>query len=185
MHHGVEEKIGGSLRAPFKILIEMEVENYSAVQVTFSWVSSPIKGKNCGCASQNNGEMKDTESSKHTVKQFTSKNYYAILCKLQTDGILNWKQTMKYNVTTGATKDKLSLSSSISITLHITTINKKCLFSSRPLSAVQENGNTCYKSPSHTLVLLTQMRGPVHLFLPGQQPGTVCTVIQCVSRCRA
>lgn len=44
MHHGVEEKIGGSFRAHFRILIEMEVENYSAVQVIFSWVSSPIKG---------------------------------------------------------------------------------------------------------------------------------------------
>lgn len=44
MHNGVKEKTGGSLRAQFRILIEMEAENYSAVQVTFSWVSSPIKG---------------------------------------------------------------------------------------------------------------------------------------------
>lgn len=49
VHHGIEEKTGDSLTAHFRILVEMEVENYNAVWVTFSWVSSltPAWGPVC------------------------------------------------------------------------------------------------------------------------------------------
>lgn len=61
---------------------------------------------------------------------------------------------MKYNVTTRATRDKLSLSSSTSITLHITPIKKNALVLQQTSYMVQENGNTCSKPPSHTLVVV-------------------------------
>lgn len=60
-------------------------------------------------------------------KRFTSKSYCVILCELLAEGILNWEQTLKYNVTNRLIdKDKLS-SSSTNITLHVTNINKNTL----------------------------------------------------------
>lgn len=50
-----------------------------------------------------------------------------ILCELLAEGILNWEQTLKHNVTNRLIdKDKLS-SSSTNITLHVTNINKNTL----------------------------------------------------------
>ena len=45
-------------------------------------------------------KVKDiVESNKHIAKQFTTKNYYVILCKLLTERILNWEQIRNHEVT--------------------------------------------------------------------------------------
>lgn len=71
LDHGVEEKIDSNLRSHFRNLAEIEAENCNAVQMTFSWVSSCIRGKKCCCPNQKCrtprpcliGEVKDTAAS--------------------------------------------------------------------------------------------------------------------------
>ncbi|XP_024896327.1 protocadherin gamma-B7-like [Pteropus alecto] len=128
----VEAKDRGSLSARCKVIIEILDENDNNPEITITSLSDEILEdsrpgmvvalfKTRDRDSRENGEV-TCNLSRYVPFQIhsSSNNYY----KLVTDGTLDREQTPEYNVTITATdKGKPPLSSSITITLHITDVN--------------------------------------------------------------
>ncbi|EPY72289.1 hypothetical protein CB1_118501002 [Camelus ferus] len=128
----IEAKDGGGMATECKIILEILDENDSAPEVIFTSVSSSITEdakpgtvialfKTHDKDSGENGEV--TCLIKEIVPfriESSANNYY----KLVTDGALDREQIPEYNVTITATdRGKPSLSSSRSVTLHISDVN--------------------------------------------------------------
>ncbi|XP_039692307.1 protocadherin gamma-B7-like [Pteropus medius] len=128
----VEAKDRGSLSARCKVIIEILDKNDNNPEITITSLSDEIlEDSHPGMVvalfktrdrdSRENGEV-TCNLSRYVPFQIhsSSNNYY----KLVTDGTLDREQTPEYNVTITATdKGKPPLSSSITITLHITDVN--------------------------------------------------------------
>ncbi|XP_023390636.1 protocadherin gamma-B7 isoform X17 [Pteropus vampyrus] len=128
----VEAKDRGSLSARCKVIIEILDENDNNPEITITSLSDEIlEDSHPGMVvalfktrdrdSRENGEV-TCNLSRYVPFQIhsSSNNYY----KLVTDGTLDREQTPEYNITITATdKGKPPLSSSITITLHITDVN--------------------------------------------------------------
>ncbi|XP_032192278.1 protocadherin gamma-B6 isoform X11 [Mustela erminea] len=128
----VEAKDGGGLSTQCKVIIEILDENDNNPEITITSLSDEIledtlpgmvvalfktRDKDSG----DNGEVVCNIGRDIPFKIYSSsKNYY----KLVTDGALDREQTPEYNVTITATdRGKPPLSSSTTITLHITDVN--------------------------------------------------------------
>ncbi|KAM8958728.1 protocadherin gamma-B7 isoform 23-T25 [Lycaon pictus] len=128
----IEAKDGGGMATECKIIVEILDENDNAPEVIFTSVSSSITEdtehgmvialfKTHDKDSGENGEVTCLIKEKVPFKiESSANNYY----KLVTDGALDREKTSSYNVTITATdRGKPPLSSSSSITLHITDVN--------------------------------------------------------------
>ncbi|KAI5178821.1 Protocadherin Gamma-B6 [Manis pentadactyla] len=128
----VEAKDGGGLSTQCKVIIEVLDENDNSPEIIITTLSDQIvEDSHPGMVvalfktrdqdSRENGEVtcdlnRDVPFKIHS----SSNNYY----KLVTDGPLDREQTPEYNVTITATdRGKPPLSSSATITLHITDVN--------------------------------------------------------------
>ncbi|KAK2498181.1 hypothetical protein MC885_008414 [Smutsia gigantea] len=128
----VEAKDRGSLSTQCKVIIEVLDENDNSPEIIITTLSDQIvEDSHPGMVvalfktrdqdSRENGEVTcDLNSDVPFKIHSSSNNYY----KLVTDGPLDREQTPEYNVTITATdKGKPPLSSSATITLHITDVN--------------------------------------------------------------
>ncbi|XP_014650629.1 PREDICTED: protocadherin gamma-B7 isoform X11 [Ceratotherium simum simum] len=128
----VEAKDRGSLSTQCKVIIEVLDENDNSPEIIITSLSDKIledSGPGMVVAlfktrdqdSRENGEVTCNLSRDVPFKIHSSNNNYY---KLVTDGALDREQTPEYNVTITATdRGKPPLSSSTTITLHITDVN--------------------------------------------------------------
>ncbi|KAK2498183.1 hypothetical protein MC885_008416 [Smutsia gigantea] len=128
----VEAKDGGGISTQCKVIIEVLDENDNSPEIIITTLSDQIvEDSHPGMVvalfktrdqdSRENGEVTcDLNSDVPFKIHSSSNNYY----KLVTDGPLDREQTPEYNVTITATdRGKPPLSSSATITLHITDVN--------------------------------------------------------------
>ncbi|XP_073932918.1 protocadherin gamma-B2 isoform X20 [Castor canadensis] len=128
----MEAKDGGGMTTECKIILEILDENDNIPEVVFTSVSSSIPEdaelgrvialfKTHDKDSEENGEVTCLIKEEAPFRIVPSSNNYY---KLVTDGILDREQTSEYNVTITATdRGKPPLSSSTTITLHISDVN--------------------------------------------------------------
>ncbi|XP_021572964.1 protocadherin gamma-B7 [Carlito syrichta] len=128
----VEAKDRGSLSAQCKVIIEILDENDNSPEIIITSLSDQIMEdsspgmvvalfKTRDRDSGENGDVRCSLSRDVPFKIYSSSNNYY---KLVTDGVLDREQTPEYNVTITATdRGKPPLSSSKTITLHITDVN--------------------------------------------------------------
>nr|XP_054105986.1 protocadherin gamma-B7 isoform X17 [Callithrix jacchus] len=128
----IEAKDRGSLSTRCKVIIEVLDENDNSPEITIASLSDQIMEdsppgvvvalfKTRDRDSGENGEVRCSLSRDVPFKIHSSSNNYY---KLVTDGALDREQTPEYNVTITATdRGKPPLSSSKTITLHITDVN--------------------------------------------------------------
>uniref|UniRef100_A0A8C4MIM4 Protocadherin gamma subfamily B, 7 n=1 Tax=Equus asinus asinus TaxID=83772 RepID=A0A8C4MIM4_EQUAS len=129
---GVEAKDRGSLSTQCKVIIEVLDENDNLPEIIITSLSDQILEdsrpgmvvalfKTRDRDSRENGEVTCNLSRDVPFKIHSSSNNYY---KLVTDGALDREQTPEYNVTITATdRGKPPLSSSTTITLHVTDVN--------------------------------------------------------------
>ncbi|XP_062943943.1 protocadherin gamma-B7 isoform X7 [Cynocephalus volans] len=133
----VEAKDRGSLSTQCKIIIEVLDENDNSPEIIITSLSDQILEdsplgmvvalfKTRDQDSGENGEVRCSLSRDAPFKIHSSSNNYY---KLVTDGDLDREQTPEYNITiTASDRGKPPLSSSTTITLHITDINDNAPF---------------------------------------------------------
>ncbi|XP_045407006.1 protocadherin gamma-B7 isoform X15 [Lemur catta] len=128
----VEAKDRGSLSTQCKVIIDVLDANDNSPEIIITSLSDQISEdsppgivvalfKTRDRDSGENGEVRCSLSRDVPFKIHSSSNYYY---KLVTDGALDREQTVEYNITITATdRGKPPLSSSKTITLHITDVN--------------------------------------------------------------
>ncbi|XP_037364994.1 protocadherin gamma-B6 isoform X29 [Talpa occidentalis] len=128
----VEAKDGGGLSTQCKVIIEILDENDNGPEIIITSLSEEILEdslpgmvialfKTRDLDFGENGEVRCNIGSGVPFKIYSSSNNYY---KLVTDGALDREQTQEYNVTITATdRGKPPLSSSTTITVHITDVN--------------------------------------------------------------